>query len=539
MQIPPSRQCLVFEGRQLEDDRTLEDLVVKADASLTHQNVKIHSTDSSHDGRGGICVAFDDQTGLWKVNLDPDRVNRSCEAAFASAHLKVLAGSPRYPLLLFEDFEGHANPHDVKVLISPTKLMKFGHHDMHEGESASRPKTRVFSLQVECGTYTLWYSRPPREASSFFSGQKPSEGAKELHHTMPLLGVVDLHNASMYATDVRNSEDGVHTILTIILTRKENQLPELSDKYFYCIKKWAALRIVCRSQHELTYWIKQLQSCNVLLGTCQDDQLFKDARVIDLNLEQAFKTLADLNAIPDAAQSESSLVMSLLSKRYKEALEFFTEADAAYESLNCEARHPLAILGKSIDSTRHSRRNISVTETSPHTPTAGIHKHNIAAFCIATLFNADLEQKLLLHSTHALISAITDASKNPVCITSEEASRLYEEMKTKMYQKAIANALERGKPRDTALEERDASVMQQFCIAQESGTPEYASLVSHTLICLCTYLNQRSIDETSLHPHYNGVPHRHCQLFNRTWCRLAELRFEFPVLRFALLQVID
>ena len=215
-----------------------------------------------------------------------------------------------------------------------------------------------------------------------------------------------------------------------------------------------------------------------------------------------------------------------------------------YESLNYDAQHtkePLDKLGKSIDSTRHSRRRSTVSATSPHAPAAGIHQHNIAAFCIASLYSADLDQKLLLHCpSYALFPTITDTS-NPNRITSEEASRMFQDMKTNMYRKTVANAndLERGKPRDTALEERDASVMQRFCIAQESGTPEYASLVSHTLICLSTYLNQRSDDETSLHPHFDGVPHRHCQLFNRTWCRLAELRFEAPVLRFALLQVRD
>ena len=262
VQIPPSRQCLVFEGKQLEDDRILADLVVLADASLTEdkllfQNVKIHNTDSSDmNGRGGNCTEVDRQNGLFEVALDSDRVNPSCKAFFEPAHLKVLAGSCLYPFLLFEDFEGHANPHDVKVLISPTILMKFGHHDLNEGESASRPKTRVFSLQVECGTYTLWYSKPP---------QKLSEGTKELHHTTPLLGVVDLHNASMYITDLRNAEDD-RIILTILLHRKKDQLPELSDKYFYCIKKWDALRIIFRSQPEINYWIQKLQSCNVILG---------------------------------------------------------------------------------------------------------------------------------------------------------------------------------------------------------------------------------------------------------------------------------
>ena len=288
----------------------------------------------------------------------------------------------------------------------------------------------------------------------------------------------------------------------------------------------------------------------ILSGTSQDDQLFTDARVFDSKTEEALQKLADLNESLDASQSDSSSVINILRIKYQAVLRLLEEADDAYEKLNNEAQHTqqpnhLDLLGKSIDSTRHSRRRSTVSATSPHAPAAGIHQHNVSAFCIATLYSADLDQKLLQHSQphaiYALFPTITDASQNPNRITSEEASRMYQDMKTKMYRKTVANAnaLERGKPRDTALEERDASVMQKFCIAQESGTPEYASLVSHTLICLSTYLNQRSDDETSLHPHYDGVPHRHCQLFNRTWCRLAELRFEAPVLRFALLQVRD
>ena len=269
----------------LEDDRTVADLVL-SEANLMAgkgelQNVKIVSSKSPEmNGRGGVCVAVNSETGLWKVQLDRMLNKPRDWADIAPDDLKVLLGSYHHQWLLYEDFEGRANPHDVKVIISPTRLMKFGHHNISEHESAvlaGRPKTRVFSLQVECGTYTLWYSKTAQEAAPFFSGQKLMEGA-ELHHTMPLLGVVDLQDASMYALG-----SGDQFVLTIVLNRKDDQLPEftqkynknLSQKYFYCIKKWDALRIVFRSATDRSDWIKTLQSCNVLLGNvCGIQSLF-------------------------------------------------------------------------------------------------------------------------------------------------------------------------------------------------------------------------------------------------------------------------
>jgi hypothetical protein len=274
--IPYSRQCLVSGGRLLEDDRTVADLVLSVANLVAEkgalQNVKVCSSKSSEmNGRGGVCVAVNPETGRWLVQLDSHFEQPKFQADFAPEDLRVLSGSFHHPWLLYEDFEGHANPHDVKVLISPTILMKFGHHNLSEHESASRPKTRVFSLQVECGTYTLWYSKTMQEAVPFFSAQKPMEST-EFHHTMPLLGVVDLQDASMYVSDAPDVDH--HFLLTIVLSQKDDQPPDLttkynrklSQKYFYCIKKWEALRIVFRSQPERRDWIKTLQSCNVLLG---------------------------------------------------------------------------------------------------------------------------------------------------------------------------------------------------------------------------------------------------------------------------------
>jgi hypothetical protein len=195
----------------------------------------------------------------------------------------------------------------------------------------------------------------------------------------------------------------------------------------------------------------------------------------------------------------------MLTKMYQVALMLFKEAHDAYEQLLVDGTEEPAVL----------------------------QKHNIAAFCIATLFSADQghqDQKLFSHSTHTLFSTTTYAPTEPIPVTSDDAS--------KMYEKSVTTVRDIGKSRNPELENRDALVMQQFCVAQESGTPEFASLLSQTLICLCNYLNQRSSDQTSLHPHNDGVPHRHSQVFNRTWCRLAELRFEEPGLRFALHQVI-
>lgn len=284
--IPYSRQCLVSGGRLLEDDRTVAELVLSSANMMAEkgelQNVKIVRLEPSESkyfeslgihgsliGRGGVCVGVDPQNGKWTVQVDSHLENKKFQADFAPDDLEVLLGSYRYPCLLYEDFEGHANPHDVKVLISPTQLMKFGDHNLSELESASRPKNRVFSLQIECGTYTLWYSKTMQEAASFFS--RPMQGT-EVHHTTPLLGVVDLQDASMYYDQSRDQKECY--LLTIILGQKDDQTPELtkmfnkklSEKYFYCMKQWEALRIVFRSEIDRSEWIKTLQSCNVLLG---------------------------------------------------------------------------------------------------------------------------------------------------------------------------------------------------------------------------------------------------------------------------------
>jgi hypothetical protein len=281
--IPYSRQCLVSGGRLLEDDRTVADLVLSSANVMAEkgelQNVKIVRSEPSESkyfeslgihgsliGRGGVCVGVDPQNGKWMVQVDSLLENKKFQADFAPDDLEVLLGSYHYPWFLYEEFEGHANTHDVKVLISPTVLMKFGDHNLSELESASRPKSRVFSLQIECGTYTLWYSKTMQEAASFFS--RPMQGT-EVHHTTPLLGVVDLQDASMYAHDQFDQ-----FLLTIILGQKDDQTPEstkmsnkkLSEKYFYCMKQWEALRIVFRSEFDRRYWIQTLQSCNVLLG---------------------------------------------------------------------------------------------------------------------------------------------------------------------------------------------------------------------------------------------------------------------------------
>jgi hypothetical protein len=280
--IPHSRQCLVSEGRLLEDDKTVADLVLSSANVMAekgeHQNVKIVRWEPSETesrihgsliGRGGVCVGVDPQNGKWMVQVDLLE-NKRFRADFAPDDLEVLLGSKHYPWFLHEDFEGHDNPHDVKVLISPAVLKKFGDHNLSELESASGAKTRVFSLQIECGTYTLWYSKTKKEAVSFFS--RPMQST-EVHHTTPLLGVVDLQDASMYAHDfIKTHQKEFH--LTIILGQKDDQTPEstkisnkkLSEKYFYCMKQWEALRIVFDEELDRRHWIKTLQSCDVLLG---------------------------------------------------------------------------------------------------------------------------------------------------------------------------------------------------------------------------------------------------------------------------------
>ena len=536
--IPPSRQCLVFAGRQLEDNRTLAELV----AQVTVERkclVRVHSSESPYNSRGGVCVKFNTQTNEWTVHLDSHNEMPKCQAVFAPKYLHVLAGSPRNPFFLFEDFEVVENPHDVKVMISPTQLQKYGHHDLAGADSVRGPKTRVFSLQVECGTYTLWYSKTPQEAAPFFFEPKSSH-AKELHHSMPLLGVVDLHGASMYASDAPDSRE-FKCLLTIILDAVHHPNVALSDKHPYCLKIWDALRVVFDSVERRSFWITKLQSCNVLLGiaclmqpcfcnftsqmlsgTGPGDSCVEKARAIETLIGQAFEKLEKnvdlrLRPVPDAEQ---------VRQNYLEALTLLNEAHVLYENhdhsdnQSVDESH-VAGLGISIDCLRPQ----SSAATGPsHTP-AVLQKYNIAAFCIAALFSAEP----LLFPT---ITSPSDASVGPNIITAEQASKLYEQ--------AVPNACEslKGTSRDPALEDRDASVLQQFCAAQEIGTPEYASLLSHTLICLSAYLHQRTDKDKALHPHCDSVPHRHSQLFNRAWCRLAELKFEAPVLRFALLQVI-
>jgi len=251
-----------------------------------------------------------------------------------------------------------------------------------------------------------------------------------------------------------------------------------------------------------------------LSGTGPNDQLIEYARVADSKIRKAFDNLRILNSNPDASHSNSSPVLKMLAKMYQDTLGLFKEAHDAHD-------------------TYERLRDATKDSSSPQAP-AVFQKHNVAAFCIATLFSADQgyqDQKLFSHATHTLFSTMAYSPKDPIPVTPDEAS--------KMYERAVTNVHERGKLRNTELEDRDAWVMQQFCVAQESGNLEFASLLSQTLICLCNYLNQRSPEDTSLHPHNEGVPHRHSQVFNRTWCRLAEMRFEEPVLRFSLLQVIS
>ena len=276
VKIPTARQCLVFAGRQLEDDRTLADLVVHG-AVVSGSLVIIQGSQAAVaadiNGRAGTCISIDERNGRCKVEVDADGEKPKRQVDVSLAHLKVCGGSVHHPLFLFEDFEAHddANTHDVKVLIGPTKLMKNGNHTFDESTSSvkSRPKSRVFSLQVECGTFTIWYSKTPQEVVSFFSGMKPSNFATDLHHTMPFLGVIDLRFASMFydESDPCYSWDPPAFPLTIDL-RASPQLPnaKLSAKYFYCIKNFDVLRVFFPSQQVRHFWIEKLQSCGVLLG---------------------------------------------------------------------------------------------------------------------------------------------------------------------------------------------------------------------------------------------------------------------------------
>jgi hypothetical protein len=248
-----------------------------------------------------------------------------------------------------------------------------------------------------------------------------------------------------------------------------------------------------------------------LSGTGPNDQLIEYARVADSKIRKAFDTLKILNSNPDASHSNSSPVLKMLAKMYQDTLGLFKEAHDAHD-------------------TYERLRDATKDSSSPQAP-AVFRKHNIAAFCIATLFSADQRKQLFPNSTQTLFSTSADASNGLVPSTTDESSEIH-----KMYENAVSDA---PLPRNVELEDQDAQVMQQFCVAQESGAPEFAILLSKTLICLSNYLNQRPPKSKSLHPYNDGNPHRHSQLFNRTWCRLSELRFEEPILRFALHQVID
>ncbi len=248
-----------------------------------------------------------------------------------------------------------------------------------------------------------------------------------------------------------------------------------------------------------------------LSGTGPNDQLIEYARVADSKIRKAFDTLKVLNSNPDASQSKSIPVLKMLAKMYQDTLGLFKEAHDAHDT--------------------YERLRDATKDSSSFQADAVFQKYNIAAFCIATLFSADQGKELFPNSTQTLFSTSADAPNELVSSTTDEASEIH-----KMYEKAVSNA---PLLRNVELEDRDAQVMQQFCVAQESGAPEFAILLSKTLICLNNYLNQRPPKSKSLHTHNDGVPHRHSQVFNRTWCRLSELRFEEPILRFALHQVID
>ena len=161
-------------------------------------------------------------------------------------------------------------------------------------------------------------------------------------------------------------------------------------------------------------------------------------------------------------------------------------------------------------------------------------KLNVAAFCIAAIFSAQKRKKLLLNYDSDPISLFDAEIESPTTTTISSAEAL------KMSERAVLNSRQDfiGKVRLSALEDKEASVMQQFCGTTESDSPEYVNLLSQTLICLSGYLHQRSDKEKQLHPHFGSAPHRHSQFFNRTWCRLAELRYDTPMLHFALLQVL-
>jgi hypothetical protein len=275
----------------------------------------------------------------------------------------------------------------------------------------------------------------------------------------------------------------------------------------------------------------------------------------------AFEGLAHLSSQPDA--SKLQLFTSVL-KSLKEADELCFLLSKGADMISVSARACLSISqGVSIsedepqgDQTAHAVALSAGSRAARHTLALGalqsrrqrsslsalfdsqfdsqvqavLQKFNVAAFCIACIFHDHQCQKLLLdYPDNNPISLFDDVRT----LTTDEASKMY-------YEKAVLNGHEdlKGKPRLPALEDKEANIMQMFCVTQESDTLEYASLLTQTLICLSAYLHQRSYTEKSLHPHIGGVPHRYSQLFNRTWCRFAELKYEAPILRFALQQVM-
>ena len=75
VKIPTARQCLVFAGRQLEDDRTLADLVVHG-AVVSGSLVIIQGSQAAVaadiNGRAGTCISIDEKNGRCKVTRDAE-----------------------------------------------------------------------------------------------------------------------------------------------------------------------------------------------------------------------------------------------------------------------------------------------------------------------------------------------------------------------------------------------------------------------------------------------------------------------------------
>jgi hypothetical protein len=267
--IPVSRQSLVFAGRQLGDDRTISDLVVNGGTLTKGSLVLVQGSQYSATGIKeflvGTCTA-PDENGQFNIHakaadtsLASLKANESPTVFSAQLlgrphfvigiedlrqlglrDLKILGGSANHPLFLFEDFDAHTHIHDVKVMIGPTKIMKNADHAINV-ESTSGVKSRVFSLQVEYGTYTLWYSKLPQESASFFSSPKLSDSHSDLHHTMPLLGVIDLRFAAMFQSDSCTWMNPPTYPLTIDLRASHDHVnTSLSAKYFNCLKNTIA-----------------------------------------------------------------------------------------------------------------------------------------------------------------------------------------------------------------------------------------------------------------------------------------------------------